>query len=395
MSDDQHFDIAIIGGGIIGSATAYFLARTGRAGRIAVIEPDPTYERASSPAANGGIRRLFSLPENIAMGTFGLEFYRDFPEAMAVDGEPQPISFRQQGYMFLSDTGGHDIMEENHATQVAHGVRAEVLSPAEVKSRFPSINVDDLALAVYSPEDAWLDPHAALMGFRKKARSLGVTYVKDRVVRWSRDGAVARDVTLDDGGTITADVFVLAAGGWSGEVGELIGLDVPVSPLSRESYFFKTNVEIEDIPFLKSESDLAFRPEGTGFAGGMPDWSRGPGWDWELSPDRFESVVWPAVANRIPAMQTLKLERAWVGHYDNNTLDHSAIIGRWDDGAGAGADNVYMGIGYSGHGIMHAPASGLALSELILDDAYSTMDLTPFGYARVPANEPYAERGIV
>ncbi len=110
----KKWDIAIIGGGIIGSSIAYFLARTGKSGRVAVLERDPTYSKASTPLANGGIRRLFSLPENIIMAQFGLDFFSTFASTMVVNEEEQPISFCRQGYLFLSDKGDHSVMEKNY-----------------------------------------------------------------------------------------------------------------------------------------------------------------------------------------------------------------------------------------------------------------------------------------
>ena len=384
-------DIAIIGGGIVGSAIAYFLARTGKGGRIVVIEPDPTYEFAATPHANGGIRQLFSLPENIQMAQYGLDFFAGFAEEMALEGVPAEIGFRRRGYLFLSDAGDHATMERNHRLQHEMGARVDLLDRAALNARFPSINADDITLAVHSPDDAWINPHAALMGFRNKARSLGVDYVQARVASWHAQGGLAREVTLSSGEVLLADTFVLSAGAWSAEIGDMIGLALPVEPMCRESHYFTTPAEIEPLPFLKAETHLAFGPEGQGFAGGLPDWNQPAGFHLQPHATRFEDVVWPLLAHRIPALETLRLERSWVGHYARNTMDLNAIIGRWEGGAG----NVYMACGYSGHGIMHAPASGRALAELILEDGYQTLGLSAFGYGRVAAERPYREQGIV
>ena len=381
-------DILILGGGIVGSAIAYFLAKAG-AGDIRVIEPDPTYEFAATPYANGGIRQLFSLPENIAMAQYGLDFFARFDREMAVDETPADIGFRRRGYLFLSDDGDHETMEENHRLQVSMGARVDLLDRTALAERFPSLNVEDIALAAHSPDDAWINPHAALMGFREKARALGVTYVKDRVTAWSAEDCTAKHVALSSGERIAADTFVLSAGAWSAELGAMVGLSLPVEPMCRESHYFTTPADIEPLPFLKAETHLAFGPEGQGFAGGLPDWEQPAGFGMEPHPTRFEDVVWPLLAHRVPALETLRLERSWIGHYARNTLDLNAIIGRWRDG------NVYTACGYSGHGIMHAPATGIALSELILKGRYQTMDLSPFGYRRIEENRPYREKGIV
>lgn len=384
-------DIVIVGGGIVGCSTAYHLAVTGNAGDVLVIERDPSYEQAATPRSNGGIRRLFSLPEDIQMGSFGLDFYRDFATTMAVDGKPVDIGFRRQGYLFVSDAGGAAQMECNYELQDAMGVDVELLSPSALTTKFPSISSQGVDLAVLSANDGWLDPHAALMGFRAKARSLGVRFVKAEAKALVADDRAVRAVQLTDGGTISGDTFVNACGAWCAALTESVNLPLPVEPMSRENYYFRCEDELEPLPLIKTETDLAFRPEGRGYTGGVPDWSEKGGWNFEISPKYFDEIVWPALANRVPAMSKLRLDRSLRGHYARSTLDFSPILGR----CGGNLDNLILANGFSGHGIMHAPGTGRGLAELIVEGAYRSIDLRRFSYERVRRNEPYGEVGIV
>ena len=384
-------DVVIVGGGIVGSSIAYHLARTGRAGDVVVIERDPTYEHAATPRSNGGIRRLFSLPENIEMAGHGLAFYRDFAAEMAVDGERAEIGFRNQGYLFVSDTGGAAQMERNYALQERMGVEVELFSPGALSSRFPSISAEGVDLAVLSDRDAWIDPHAALMGFRRKARALGARYVTAEVAGLDADSTAVRAARLGDGRTVNAETFVNASGAWGAETARMVGLDLPVEPMSRESHFFTCAEPLEPLPLIKTESDLAFRPEGDGYVGGVPDWSERPGWNFDVSHSYFEDVVWPALARRVPAMERVRLQRSWRGHYARSVLDCSPILGPWE----GGLENFVLANGFSGHGIMHAPATGRGIAELIVDGGYRTIDLSCFSYRRIREGRPYREQGII
>lgn len=387
----MNYDIVIIGGGIIGSSVAYHLARDGRAGTIAVIERDMTYSEAATPRGSGGIRQLFSLPENIEMARYGLDFYKKFDQTMSSKGDQISISFRRQGYLFVSDAGNEKVMEQNFHNQQKMGVKAQLLDKTNLEQLFPSIYNNDVKLAVYSPDDAWIDAYSALNGFKSKARELGVTYISKEISSANIQNKKIKSLKCAEGPTVRGEVFILATGAWSGEIAKYFDINIPVEPMSRESYFFRCDKEIEPLPFIKTETDLAFRPEGNGFTGGMPDWSVKGGWNWELSPTRFEDTVWPSLAHRIPAMETIKLERSWRGHYARNNLDYNAIIGPW----AANPHNLLIATGFSGHGIMHAPATGLAISELVLEGRYKTIDLTRFGTERVLAEKPYRESGIV
>jgi FAD-dependent oxidoreductase domain-containing protein 1 len=208
-------DVAIIGGGAIGAAAAYFLRSHPRTCRIAVIERDTSYRLASTPRASGGVRRLFSLPENIALSNYSIPFFERFDSEMAVNGEPAAINFRKGGYLFIVPPAAVRVLERNFETQKANGVRVEWLDRKGLKDRFPSMNVDDLGAGVLSPDDGWLDPYGVLQSLRKKARALGAEFVNDEVVGLDVEQRRLRAIRLKSGQTIQADAVINAAGAWA------------------------------------------------------------------------------------------------------------------------------------------------------------------------------------
>jgi len=383
-------DVLIVGGGAIGSAAAYFLARAKAAPSVVVVEPDPTYEFAATPKASGGIRQLFSRPENIAMSKFSGEFFRNFADHVSVDGEAPDLAFKENGYLFLVEEAGVGTLRRNWDLQRSMGVAVDLLDPAALASRFPSINVQGVAAAAYSPQDGWLDPNAVLQGFRRKARSLGVEFLKDRVAGMECEGGCVRRVDLASGSALRPDIVINAAGTWSAEICAMIGMQLPVEPMRRFDHFFECPTRIEPLPFIKDLAGIGFRPEGAGYCGGLVNFAEPRGHNWNVDHSYFQEVVWPALAHRFPAFETLNLRASWVGHYDRNNLDGNMILGAWP----GVADNFYVASGFSGHGLMHAPAVGRAMSELILTGAYQSLDLSRMDYRRVLDNRPYAELGI-
>ena len=196
-------DIIIIGGGIMGGAAAYFLGVSGRAGTVSVIEPDPTYSTATTPAGAGGVRRLMCRPENIRMSQFSLDFYANFQNVMATEHNP-----------------------------------AELLDVSTLHVQFPLVGTDNTAFACHSPEDGWIDPQAALIGFRKKAESLGVNFLRDRVVGLETSNSVVTRAVLQSGNQLTGDIFLNTAGTWVGEIAAMTGAELPVKPMCRVQYFW-------------------------------------------------------------------------------------------------------------------------------------------------------------
>ena len=385
------YDVAIIGGGATGCAAAYFLRLAGVA-RVCVIEPDPTYAKASTPVATGGCRRLFALPENIRMSQFSIPFLKDFRQHVAVDGYAPDVQWRERGYFFVGGAQHEQVLEENYRVQQGLGVKVELFDRAAIAARYPWMRSDDLAIGVLSPEDGWLDPNSVLQGFRKKAQAMGAEFIRDRVVDLYTSGKRIAEVELAGGQRFGADHVINAAGCWAGSVAKLAGIDVPVNPMRRFEHFVEIEAKLPpDVPLIKDPDRLIIRPEGTGYSVGLVRSDEPRGFNLEVDPEWFQEVVWPACAKRVPAFEALKLKREWAGLYDENELDGNMILGT----VPGRLENFYLACGFSGHGLMHAPAVGRALTELIVQGRFETIDLSRMGYQRVIDGAPYREKGIL
>jgi len=389
--ENTRYDVAVMGGGIVGSAIAYFLLKASPGLSVCVLEPDPTYEFASALRASGGCRVQFTCPENIEMSKFSIDFIKQFEATMASHGRPAPVDWVEGGYLFIVPAQDVANLERNVAIQRAHGCVVDLLTPAELKQRFPSMRVDDLGAGALTPRDGWCDPNGLLWGFRRKAVELGAEYIQDRVVAARTDSVKVRSVVLGGGGDLSAEAFVNACGAWSGQVAALFGMPLPVSPMRRYEHYFTPGSPVERLPYVKDVARLAFRSEGQGFSGGLVDGDASRGFNFDVDHDYFERMVWPAVAHRFPAFEAARCHRTWSGLYEVNELDGNPVIGAWS----GGRPNLYTVAGFSGHGMMHAPAAARGIAELIVRGRYQSLDLSRLGYDRVRRAEPYAEAGIL
>jgi FAD-dependent oxidoreductase domain-containing protein 1 len=386
----QH-DVVIIGGGAIGCATAVFLRKAG-VERVCVLEPDPTYAKAATPMATGGCRRLFALPENIRMSQFSIEYYKNFAEHVAVDGYAPDVQWKERGYLFIGGPQHADILEQNARVQEAEGVQIELLDRAAIAARYPWMRNDDLALGVLSPQDGWLDPNSVLQGFRHKAQAMGVTFLRDRAVDLYVRNRRIVEIELASGARVRGDHVVNAAGCWSASIAKLVGVDLPVNPMRRFEHYVELAHELPaDMPLIKDPDRLIIRPEGKGYAVGLVKSDEPRGFNFEVEPSWFQDVVWPACAARVKEFEELKLVREWAGLYDECELDGNMILGHCE----GGPENFLVACGFSGHGLMHAPAVGRGLAELIVRKRFETTDLRRMAYERVLARNPYRELGIL
>jgi FAD-dependent oxidoreductase domain-containing protein 1 len=251
--------------------------------------------------------------------------------------------------------------------------------------------VSDLGAGVHSPDDGWLDPHSALMGFRRKAAAMGTNFTTDEVAGLERSGNAVLSATLSSGEHVQAEHFVNAAGAWAKTICAMVGVDAPIEPLRRFEHYFESREPIEPLPYIKDLERLAFRPEGRGYSGGVPTLEEPRGFNFDVDARYFEAVVWPALAHRFPQFDESRCLSTIAGLYDQNDFDGNVIIG---PGAG-GLDNFHMLSGFSGHGLMHVPGCGRAMAELLVRGRYETIDLSRFGWQRLIDGTPLREQGII
>ena len=377
-------DVVVIGGGVMGSSVAYQLkSDPAFSGSVTVIERDPTYATASSALSASSIRQQFSTPLNIHLSRFGIGFLRRAHELLGVD-----LGLKEPGYLFLASPAGEPVLRANHAIQKGEGCAVELLDPAALRARFPWISDEGVVLASHGiANEGWFDGPALMQAFRRKARELGATYVADEVVSFGEGGA-----TLKQGGRLEARTIVLAAGPWSGAVAARSGIALPVEPRRRSVFVFDVREAPGLTPLTIDPSGTWFRPEGRFYIGGTTpaDGNDPAAAPLEVQHDEWDEMVWPVLAGRVPAFEAAKVVNSWAGHYEYNTFDQNGIVGRHPE-----RENLIFATGFSGHGIQQSPAVGRAVAELIVHGSYRTLDLSPFGYERIPARRPIRELNVV
>jgi glycine/D-amino acid oxidase-like deaminating enzyme len=379
--------VVIVGGAIMGSFSAWALRQAGFAGAITVVEKDPSYQRSSTALSAASIRTQFGTPTNIRMSLFGAETFRAIKTLFGDDAD---IGFHEKGYLIL---GGVEQVAERRAAaemQRAHGAEIEVLDADALRARFPGLDVDDVGIGTFGARhEGWFDAWSLLSLVRRGARRLGVTYVESSVAGFETDDAKVTGVRLADGERLACDFCVMAAGAWSGRLAASLGIALPVVPKKRTVFSFKTPFKLDNFPMLFDASGIWIRPEGEGYIGGIqprPEHDADADGDFEPHHALFEDTFWPLLAARIPAMEELRLQRAWAGHYEVNTLDHNGVVGPHDE-----LSNLIFATGFSGHGVMHAPAVGRAVAELITAGGYRAIDLSPLGWSRIRSATPMHE----
>ena len=389
----KSYDVLIAGGGVVGSATAYYLKKHGFTGSIAIVERDVSWASGCTARSAGGLRQQFSTPENIQMSLFGLQLVRNLTHEFGPDAD---VGFKEQGYLILASDSGLPILAENHEIQLAQGADNVILKGDELAARFPWLISEGLAGGCFGLSgEGWMDPYSLMSLFRKAATAQGVELIAGQVTAVTREASRIASVTLASGEVLSCGTLVNAAGTSAGALAAMAGISLPVGPRKRYVYVLDCPAATEALhkaPLTVQPNGVWFRPEGRTFISGLsPEEHEEPTeMDWEVDHGFFEERIWPALAERVPLFEAIKVISSWTGHYDYNALDQNAIIGRHPQ-----VTNLLFANGYSGHGLQQGPASGNAIAELIVHGAFRAIDLRCFGYERIAANQPLFEKNVI
>ena len=391
------YDVVIIGGAIMGSATAFFLSQNDDFdGSVLVIERDPSYQLCSTAHTNSCMRQQFSTELNIRISQFAAEFVKNLRTHMGGDERVPELDIQNYGYMYLADNAPFaELLRHNRDIQHTAGAGTELLTPQEIAARYPFYKVDDLVLgSINRRDEGYFDGGTLFDWLRRGARERGVDYVAGEVVAMSRDGAHITHVTLASGETIACGTVVNASGPRAARTAAMAGIDLPVEPRKRFTWIFTAETPLDrDLPLTIDPSGVHFRQDGpaTYLAGCPADPDPAVAYDdFVMDPDRWQDHVWPIIAGRIPQFEAIRVVTEWAGHYAFNTLDQNAILGPHDE-----VRNFIFQNGFSGHGLQQSPAMGRGIAELIIYGEYRSLDLSPFAFDRIAANRPIIETAII
>ncbi len=389
------YDVVIVGGGIIGSAIAYFLSSNPDFEEsIAVIEKDSTYSNGSTARSLGSIRQQFSTSENIKISQYSFEFLQNAGTELQVRDTVPDVNLIESSYLILATHEGLGQLKSAHKVQLECRAPVEFLDGEAISRKFPWLNSHGIAAGCQgSGNEGWFDPYSMLIALKNKCLSLGVLYIEDEAVAVRQRNNLVNKVELASGTNVACGSVVNAAGAASGRFAKLSGIALPVSPKKRCVFSFKSANPIDNLPLLVDPAGFYVRPEGDGYLCGWTPSKSDPDPDdhsLEVDYEIFDDILWPLLAHRIPRFEAIRLNRAWAGHYDYNTLDQNGIVGSHPE-----ISNYFIATGFSGHGVQQAPAVGRAISELMIYGRYVSIDLTNLGYERVLSNSKYSEQNII
>jgi sarcosine oxidase, subunit beta len=391
-SFDQSFmhtaEVVIIGGGIVGSSIAYHLTAAGCKG-VLLIERESSQGKGSTGKSMGGVRAQFSTPVNIEMSLYSIPFYARFDEELGY-----PCGYRAQGYLFCAASEKHmQYLRTNYETQVGRGLKdARLVTADEIRRMFPQLRSDDIVAGSFCSSDGFVDPYSAMTGFMAWAGDHGAEIWKNTTVTGFHRDTYGLTAVETSRGEVSTRIAVNCAGPWAADIAKMAGIDLPVEPLRR---MLVPTEPFDGFPhsapmIIDMSNGFHFRPEGLGFLLAWNDPEEMPGYKTDFDPAFVEKILTRA-ANRVPVFENLAVnpKRAWAGLYEM-TPDHHPILGPVPEVPG-----FFLANGFSGHGVMHAPATGKILSDLILNSKTDLIDASLLNLARFAEGRMIEETAVL
>jgi sarcosine oxidase, subunit beta len=384
----QTAEVVIVGGGIVGSSIAYHLTEAG-CKDVLIIERETAQGKGSTGKSMGGVRAQFSTPISIQMSLYSIPFYASFDEKLGY-----PAGYRPQGYLFCATSETHlAYLRANYQKQTELGLKeARLITAEEIRSRFPQLRSDDIVGGSFCSSDGFVDPYSAMTGFMSWAADHGATLWKHTEVTGIERDASGVSAVVTTRGPVSTRNVVNAAGPWAREIASMAGVDLPVQPLRRMLVPTEPFDKFpHDAPMIIDMSNgFHFRPEALGFLLAWNDPDETPGYKTDFDPGFIEKILTRA-ANRVPIFENLAVnpKRAWAGLYEM-TPDHHPILGE-----APGVAGFYLANGFSGHGVMHAPATGKILADSILKGRTDLVDVSLLGLSRFAEGRMIKETAVL
>jgi sarcosine oxidase subunit beta len=376
-------DVVIAGGGVMGCALAYQLARRGV--DVLLLERETLGSQSTGKCA-GGVRQQFSMEANVRLQMMSVRMFESFEAETG-----HPADFRQIGYLFLL-TLPQQVEDFRHNMEMWHRVGlgdARWVDAAEAAKLVPVLNVEDVLGCTFCPTDGIASPADVTSGYAAAARRHGARLREGvEVLGVDVSGGHVQGVRTSTGEVATRLLFD-CAGAWASSIGRMAGLEIPVLPYRRHIAVTGTFPALpRTSPMtIDFQTSLYFHPEGDGVLIGMSDRAEAPGYTTDVSWEFLEKVFAEA-ARRAPALAGAGVKTAWAGLYET-TPDHQAILGPVPE-----VEGFWCAAGFSGHGFMQAPAAALCLAELLLDQR-SEVDITPFAFTRFARGSLVLERNVI
>src|SRR5215831_2113294 len=382
-------DVVIIGSGIVGSSVAYHLTEQGCT-NVLVLEREAHQGKGSTGKSMGGVRAQFATPVNIQMSIYSIDFFSKFDEVLG-----HPADYRAHGYLFCATSERElDYLKANHERQLALGLKnVEFVSRQDILKLVPQLRVDDVIGGTYCPTDGFVDPHSVMMGFMLKARERGVRlWLETEVTGIQLDGGRSIAGVMTSRGPVSTGIVVNAAGPWAANVARLAGASLPVEPLRRQ---LVPTEPFDGLPkrfpmVIDMSTGFHFRREGKGILLAWNDPEETPGFKTDFDPTFVEKIL-TCAASRVPVLAEAEVNprRAWAGLYEM-TPDHHAIIG-----PAPNVEGLYFVNGFSGHGVMHSPASGRITADLVLRGSSQLIDANQLNVTRFAEGRSLEETAIL